>query len=76
MNWNHGERDKSLKFFADRGHKQVIATYYDDTDLSQTKDWLATAQTDTSVVGYMYTTWRGDYSKMETFAKLCRRQVD
>jgi hypothetical protein len=72
MNWNHGKRDQSLKFFADRGHKQVIATYYDDPDLRQTKDWLkTTAQTPAGVVGYMYTTWRGDYSKMEAFAKLC-----
>jgi hypothetical protein len=73
MNWNHGERDKSLKFFADRGHRQVIATYYDDADLIQTKDWLkTTAQTPAGVVGYMYTTWRNDYSKVEEFAKLCR----
>ena len=74
MNWNHGERDKSLKFFAGRGHRQVIATYYDDTGLSQTKDWLATtAQTGQGVVGYMYTTWRNDYTKIEEFAKLCSR---
>jgi hypothetical protein len=73
MNWNHGKRDQSLKFFAGRGHKQVIATYYDDPDFGQTKDWLKTvAQTPAGVVGYMYTTWRGDYSKMEEFAKLCR----
>jgi hypothetical protein len=74
MNWNHGKRDQSLKFFADRGHKQVIATYYDDAGLSQTKDWLkTTAQAPAGVVGYMYTTWRGDYSKMEEFATLCRQ---
>jgi hypothetical protein len=34
MNWNEGQRDKSLKFFAGRSHKQVIATYYDDPSLA------------------------------------------
>ena len=73
MNWNHEKRDQSLKFFADRGHRQVIATYYDDADLGQTRDWLkTTAQAPKGVVGYMYTTWQGNYSKMEEFAKLCR----
>jgi hypothetical protein len=70
MNWNHGQRDKSLKFFADRGHRQIVATYYDDESMRQTRDWLATAKGQPSVIGYMYTTWRGDYSKMEEFAKL------
>jgi hypothetical protein len=72
MNWNHGERDKSLKFFADRGHRQIVATYYDDESMKQTRDWLASASGQGSVIGYMYTTWRGDYAKMEDFAKLCQ----
>ena len=71
MNWNHGKRDQSLKFFADRGHRQVVATYYDDANLGQTRDWIKSARDDKSVIGYMYTTWRGDYSKVEEFAKVC-----
>lgn len=72
VNWNHGKRDKSLKFFADRGHRQLVATYYDDPDLAQARDWIKSARDDKSVIGYMYTTWRSDYSKVEEFAKLCR----
>jgi hypothetical protein len=69
MNWNHGEREKSLKFFADRGHKQVIATYYDDPSLESTKRWLATAKGHPSVEGFMYTTWTNNYDHIETFAE-------
>src|SRR5262249_26929342 len=29
VNWNFGEREESLRFFAGRGHRQVIAGYYD-----------------------------------------------
>ena len=72
MNWNHGHRDQSLKFFSDRGHRQIIATYYDDASFSQTKDWLASAQTTNGIIGYMYTTWRSDYSRIEAFASLCQ----
>lgn len=68
VNWNHGKRDASLKFFADRGNPQLIAGYYDN-NLSELDDWKASAKNVRGVLGYMYTTWRGDYSAIETFAK-------
>lgn len=71
MNWNHGKRDESLKFFAGRGHHQVIAAYYDGP-MSNTRDWVESASKVSGVEGFMYTTWRGDYSKLEEFAKVCR----
>ena len=71
MNWNEGQREASLKFFADRGHKQVIATYYDDPSLESTKRWLATAKGHPSVEGFMYTTWTNNYEHMEKFAEAC-----
>ncbi len=72
MNWNHGKRAESVKFFADRGHKQIAATYYDQPDtLKQTRDWVETAKTEPSIIGFMYTSWRNDYTKMEAFAELC-----
>ena len=69
VNWNYGKRDQSLKFFADRGHKQVIAGYYDGGQ--DTRKWLESADKVLGVVGIMYTTWRHDYSQMEAFAKEC-----
>jgi hypothetical protein len=70
VNWNYGKRGESLKFFADRGHHQVIAAYYDGP-MEQTKNWVESARKVTGVEGFMYTTWRGDYSKVEEFAKVC-----
>jgi hypothetical protein len=71
VNWNHGKRDQSLKFFADRGNPQLIAGYYDN-DLNELTEWKASAGKVTGVVGYMYTTWRQDYSKMEKFAGMIK----
>jgi hypothetical protein len=71
MNWNHGKRDQSLKFFADRGNRQILCGFYDN-NLSQWQQWLDSAKHVKGVVGYMYTTWRQDYSKLEAFAKMSR----
>jgi hypothetical protein len=71
MNWNYGKRDASLKFFSDRGHRQVIAGYYDGP-VAQAKDWLASAARVKGVLGIMYTTWQNNYENIEAFAKACR----
>lgn len=72
VNWNFGERDKSLKFFADRGHRQILAGYY-DAPVGQVKAWLDSAARVKAVVGVMYTTWQSNYADLEAFAKLCRQ---
>ena len=38
--WYFGKRAESLKFFADRGHQQVSAGYYDASP-EKIRDWLA-----------------------------------
>ena len=38
-NWNGDKAAESLKFFADRGHSQVIAGYYDGDDLTNFERW-------------------------------------
>ncbi len=40
VNWNSGKPAQSLPFFADRGHVQVLAGYYDGPPES-IRDWLA-----------------------------------
>lgn len=71
VNWNFDKRDASLRFFADRGHKQVIAGYYDGKP-ERVREWLASAAKVKGVVGVMYTTWRQNYDDLEEFAKLAR----
>jgi hypothetical protein len=71
MNWNFDNRDNSLKFFADRGNRQIIAGYY-DSDLTDLQKWLESAQKVQGVIGMMYTTWSQNYSQIENFAKMCQ----
>jgi hypothetical protein len=68
-NWNFEQRDESLAYFANKGHRQIIAAYYDGP-LDNTRLWLLSGAKVKGVEGLMYCTWRGDYSQLEAFAKL------
>jgi hypothetical protein len=72
VNWNFDGREASLRFFADRGHRQVIAGYYDGLP-GQVRQWLASAAKVKGVVGVMYTTWRSNFDDLEAFAVACGR---
>ena len=64
--WYFEKRAESMKFFADRGHKQVIAGYY-DAEPRRVREWIAAAAPHAGVEAVMYTTWRNDFSKLEEF---------
>ncbi len=67
--WYYEKRAESLKFFADRGNKQVVAGYYDGHP-ERIANWLDAAKsTPGSVIGVMYTTWQNKYGDLEAFAK-------
>lgn len=67
-NWNGGKAAASLKWFAERGHQQVIAGYYDG-DLGNFKKWHAAAQGVTGVTGFLYTTWQNKYDHLEAYGQ-------
>jgi hypothetical protein len=67
--WYFEKRRESLKFFADRGHKQVIAGYYDHAP-DQIAEWLTAAKGLPGISGVMYTTWEFKYNDLEKFASL------
>jgi hypothetical protein len=69
MNWNSMKPKESLGFFAGLGCHQVLAGFY-DSPVENIKPWLAAAHNVKGVDGVMYTTWVGDYSKLEDFAKV------
>lgn len=69
INWNSGHPAESLPFFTQRGHDQVLAGYYDGSPADIVKWLRAGRQTESSVHGAMYTTWRNNFSDLEAFAK-------
>ena len=67
--WDFEKRKESLKFFADRGHRQVIAGYY-DAKPEQIREWLKAGSGLPGIIGVMYTTWQHKYDDLEQFAKM------
>lgn len=57
INWSDG-KPESFKFFADRGHQQIIS----GVESSKIRGWLDAVGKNPGVVGVMYTTWEGDMS--------------
>lgn len=68
-NWNQDQRDASLRWFAGRGHRILIAGYY-DRPVAQIGDWLTSAARVGGAEGLMYTTWVPRYDDLEEFARL------
>jgi hypothetical protein len=66
--WYFDKREATLKWFADRGHKQVIAGYYDYRP-EQIRDWLTAARFTPGVLGVIYTTWQNKYEDLEAFGR-------
>jgi hypothetical protein len=70
VNWHTHEpkRAASFRHFAERGHSQILAGYYDG-DVQAIKPWLAQARESRGLTGVMYTTWRHEYRDLEAFAE-------
>jgi hypothetical protein len=66
--WYFDARQETLQFFAGRGHRQLIAAYYDGP-LEQVTAWSKSAATVPKIDGIMYTTWNRDYEQLEAFIK-------
>lgn len=68
VNWHFDRRKENMPWFAQRGHRQILAGYYDG-DPQSIRVWLEDAKGVPGVVGVMYTTWQNRYDDLEAFAK-------
>lgn len=68
MNWNGGKASASLKWFSDRGHRQMMAGFYDG-GIENFERWHAAAKGVRGVRGFMYTTWHADYRLLERYGE-------
>lgn len=70
VNWQMGPQTRrdTLKHFSDRGHRQILAGYYDG-DPGMIAAWLRDAAGIPGVDGVMYTTWHNNYQHTAAFLK-------
>jgi len=65
--WFFDKRDESLTWFSSRGHRTLIAGYYDQKP-ERARDWLDAARKAKGTIGIMYTSWYDKYEDLEKFA--------
>jgi hypothetical protein len=68
VNWNLGKAAESLKWFADRGHAQILAGYYDE-DIGNFRRWDTATRAVPRILGFMYTTWQHKFDHLEEYGK-------
>jgi hypothetical protein len=67
VNWNFGESQRSIRYFADNRNRMVIAGYYDGSH--DTRLWVSACKPHADFIdAFMYTTWTRDYSNLEAFS--------
>ena len=70
LNW-YSPKPEGMKFFSDRGHKQIICGYYDGRTTDAMKKnihrWMTVAQGVPNVRGVMFTTWGKRYQFMKEY---------
>jgi len=65
--WFFDKRAESLEWFSSRGHRTLIAGYYDQKP-ERARDWLEAASKAKGTLGIMYTSWYDKYEDLEKFA--------
>lgn len=69
-NWAGHLKGKNCRWFADRGHQQVLSGYYDyDDDGAAIAAWLEAAAGIPGIVGAMHTSWQEKFDTMEAWAE-------
>lgn len=69
-NWYRDGGLDTMRWFAERGHRQILCGYYDDPSLYN-GDWLAEGRAANvpNLLGAMYTTWVPQYGDLEAWAR-------
>jgi len=69
-NWAGHLKGKNCRWFADRGHQQVLCGYYDaDDDGAAIAEWLEAVREVPGIVGVMHTSWQERFDTIEVWAR-------
>ena len=68
INWSGGKAD-SFKFFADRGHQQIVS----GNNPAKIAEWLKGVGQEPGVVGIMFTNWERDYKQLEAYVEAVKK---
>jgi hypothetical protein len=65
------DKMESFAYWSGRGNRQIIAGYFDgELGLKQEGDLVREARRHHGVIGWMYTTWDGNFSALESYGAM------
>lgn len=65
--WTYSWRGDGVKFFAERGHPQIMCGYYDEKVLKKSLEWMDLAARTPLCRGVMYCTWCDNWDLLGEF---------
>ena len=65
--WTYKWREEGTKFFAERGHPQLMCGYYDEKVLKRSLEWMDLAARTPNCRGVMYCTWGDNWDLLGAF---------
>lgn len=65
--WDSSTASDSLQHFYKNGFTVMIASYYDDKTMQISNRWKQASRCFDNINGYIYTTWKNDYSNLKNF---------
>ena len=68
--WGGEPRKQSLDFFTSHSFDILVACYYDEPNLENSKKWIDLSKNNPCIKGFMYTTWEKKYELLPAFGKL------
>ncbi len=75
MMW-YSPTPEGMRFFADRGHKQILCGFYDGKSTAamekNIQHWIEMSRGIPGVEGFMYCTFQGNYASMPEYFQLLR----
>ena len=69
VNWNANRPDQSVRFFAERGFRQIISLPMGGSE-ERLQRMVQIARSHPGILGYQYTSWARDYSHIPLFDRL------
>ena len=74
VDWYGRKFSESLPFWRSEGFDVIVASYYDESMEKRTVPDVTIAAAQPNVLGAVYTTWRGDYANLRSFAETLRQR--
>ena len=74
--WTYRWREEGMRYFSERGRRQLVCAYYDEKELKRSLEWMDLAQRTPGVAGIIYCTWGDNWDLLGAFGDKVLEKAD